>query len=91
MKWKGKSMMSLNEMTEIRIKYEGDGYVTGYPIVSEDDAYILNGIVEANSEYIAIEQRIPIFIKRGILPSPRSVRRVGIESAKRRINGQEIE
>ncbi|MEG0123166.1 hypothetical protein [Enterococcus sp.] len=61
MKYKGKSMMSLNQMVEIGIKYQGDGYVTGYPIVSGNDAYILNGVIEANSEYIAIEQWVPVF------------------------------
>lgn len=61
MKYKGKSMMSLNQMAEIGIKYQGDGYVTGFPIISDNDAYILNGVIEANEEYIAIEQWIPVF------------------------------
>ncbi len=61
MKYQGKSMMSLNQMAEIGIKWKNDGYVTGYPIVSGKDAYILNGVVEANEEYIAIEQWIPVF------------------------------
>lgn len=61
MKYQGKSMMSLNQMAEIGIKWKNDGYVTGYPIVSDKDAYILNGVVEANEEYIAIEQWIPVF------------------------------
>ncbi|MEG0078282.1 hypothetical protein [Enterococcus sp.] len=61
MKYKGKSMMSLNQMAEIGIKYQGNGYVTGYPIISDNDAYILNGVIEANEEYIAIEQWIPVF------------------------------
>ncbi|EOT42614.1 hypothetical protein ACVN9X_03215 [Enterococcus dispar] len=61
MKYQGKSMMSLNQMAEIGIKYQGDGYVTGFPIISDNDAYILNGVIEANEEYIAIEQWIPVF------------------------------
>lgn len=61
MKYKGKSMMSLNQMAEIGIKHQGDGYVTGFPIISDNDAYILNGVIEANEEYIAIEQWIPVF------------------------------
>ena len=61
MKYQGKSMMSLNEMAELAIKYEGDGYVTGYPIVSGNDAYILNGVIEANEEYITINQWVPVF------------------------------
>lgn len=61
MKYQGKSMMSLNEMARLAIDYEGDGYVTGYPIVSGDDAYILNGVIEANEEYIAINQWVPVF------------------------------
>lgn len=61
MKYQGKSMMSLNEMAGRAIEYKGDGYVTGYPIVSGDDAYILNGVIEANEEYIAINQWVPVF------------------------------
>lgn len=61
MKYQGKSMMSLNEMAKLAIDYEGDGYVTGYPIVSGDDAYILNGVIEANEEYITINQWVPVF------------------------------
>ncbi|MCD5029092.1 hypothetical protein [Enterococcus asini] len=61
MKYKAKSMMSLNEMAGLAIEYEGDGYVTGYPITSGDDAYILNGVIEANEEYIAINQWVPVF------------------------------
>ncbi|MDT2756959.1 hypothetical protein P7G51_06155 [Enterococcus asini] len=61
MKYQGKSMMNLNEMAELAIKYEGDGYVTGYPIVSGNDAYILNGVIEANEEYITINQWVPVF------------------------------
>lgn len=61
MKYKAKSMMSLNEMARLAIGYEGDGYVTGYPITSGDDAYILNGVIEANDEYIAINQWVPVF------------------------------
>ena len=61
MKYQGKSMMSLNEMAGLAIEYEGDGYVTGYPIVSGDDAYILNGVIEANEEYITINQWVPVF------------------------------
>lgn len=63
MKYKAKSMMSLNEMAGLAIDYEGDGYVTGYPIVSGDDAYILNGVIEANEEYIAINQWVPVFLE----------------------------
>ncbi|EOA3459091.1 hypothetical protein ACH0F8_000577 [Enterococcus hirae] len=61
MKYQGKSMMSLNEMVRLAIEYEGDGYVTGYPIVSGNDAYILNGVIEANEEYITINQWVPVF------------------------------
>ena len=61
MKYQAKSMMSLNEMAGLAIEYEGDGYVTGYPIVSGDDTYILNGVIEANEEYIAINQWVPVF------------------------------
>lgn len=61
MKYQGKSMMSLNEMVRLAIGYEGDGYVTGYPITSGDDAYILNGVIEANEEYITINQWVPVF------------------------------
>lgn len=61
MKYQGKSMMSLNEMASLAIDYEGDGYVTGYPIVSGNDAYILNGVIEANEEYITINQWVPVF------------------------------
>lgn len=61
MKYQGKSMMSLNEMVGLAIDYEGDGYVTGYPIVSGNDAYILNGVIEANEEYITINQWVPVF------------------------------
>lgn len=61
MKYQGKSMMSLNEMVGLAIEYEGDGYVTGYPIVSGNDAYILNGVIEANEEYITINQWVPVF------------------------------
>ena len=61
MKYQGKSMMSLNEMAKLAIDYEGDGYITGYPIVSGDDAYILNGVIEANEEYITINQWVPVF------------------------------
>lgn len=61
MKYQGKSMMSLNQMAEIGIKWKNDGYVTGFPIISDNDAYILNGVIEANEEYIAIEQWIPVF------------------------------
>ncbi len=61
MKYQGKSMMSLNEMVGLAIEYEGDGYVTGYPIVSGNDAYILNGVIEANEEYIVINQWVPVF------------------------------
>ena len=61
MKYQGKSMMSLNEMAKLAIDYEGDGYVTGYPITSGDDAYILNGVIEANEEYITINQWVPVF------------------------------
>lgn len=61
MKYQGKSMMSLNEMARLAIDYEGDGYVTGYPIVSGDDTYILNGVIEANEEYITINQWVPVF------------------------------
>ena len=61
MKYQGKSMMSLNEMARLAIDYECDGYVTGYPIVSGDDTYILNGVIEANEEYITINQWVPVF------------------------------
>lgn len=61
MKYQGKSMMSLNEMAGRAIDYEGDGYVTGYPIVSGNDAYILNGVIEADEEYITINQWVPVF------------------------------
>lgn len=61
MKCKAKSMMAMNQMTKAGIKYEGDGYVTGYPIISNGDAYILNGVVEANSEYIVIDQWVPVY------------------------------
>lgn len=61
MRFKGKSELSLNEMARLAIDYEGDGYVTGYPIVSGDDAYILNGVIEANEEYITINQWVPVF------------------------------
>lgn len=61
MKYQGKSMMSLNEMAGLAIDYEGDGHVTGYPIVSGNDAYILNGVIEANDEYITINQWVPVF------------------------------
>lgn len=61
MKYQAKSMMSLNEMARLAIEYEGDGYVTGYPIVSGNDAYILNGVIETNEEYIAINQWVPVF------------------------------
>lgn len=61
MKYQGKSMMSLNEMAGLAIEYKGDGYVTGYPITSGDDAYILNGVIEANEEYITINQWVPVF------------------------------
>lgn len=61
MKYQGKSMMSLNEMARLAIDYEGDGYVTGYPIVSGNDTYILNGVIEANEEYITINQWVPVF------------------------------
>lgn len=61
MKYQGKSMMSLNEMAGLAIDYEGDGYVAGYPIVSGNDAYILNGVIEANEEYITINQWVPVF------------------------------
>lgn len=63
MKYQGKSMMSLNEMVGLAIDYEGDGYVTGYPIVSGNDAYILNGVIEANEEYITINQWVPVFLE----------------------------
>lgn len=63
MKYKAKSMMSLNEMAGLAIEYEGDGYVTGYPIVSDNDAYILNGVIEVNEEYITINQWVPVFLE----------------------------
>lgn len=59
--FKGKSELSLNELTLLGIKYEGDGWVTGYPIIEGETAYILNGVVEVDSEYITIREWVPVF------------------------------
>ena len=84
MKYQGKSMMSLNEMAKLAIDYEGDGYVTGYPIVSGDDAYILNGVIEANEEYIVINQWVPVFPESltPVSPSLSDDQQVVLESLK---------
>lgn len=84
MKYQGKSMMSLNEMAGLAIEYEGDGYVTGYPIVSDNDAYILNGVIEVNEEYITINQWVPVFLEslQPVSPSLTDDQQVVLESLK---------
>ena len=84
MKYKAKSMMSLNEMASLAIDYEGDGYVTGYPIVSDNDAYILNGVIEANEDYITINQWVPVFPEslKPVSPSLTDDQQVVLESLK---------
>ena len=87
MKYKAKSMMSLNEMVGLAIDYEGDGYVTGYPIVSDNDAYILNGVIEANEEYIVINQWVPVFPEslKPVSPSLTDDQQVVLEYLQKRI------
>lgn len=91
MKYQGKSMMSLNEMARLAIDYEGDGYVTGYPIVSGNDAYILNGVIEANEEYITINQWVPVFPKslKPVSPSLSNDQQVVLEWLKENGNPNE--
>ncbi|WP_231452637.1 hypothetical protein [Enterococcus asini] len=88
MKYKAKSMMSLNEMARLAIDYEGDGYVTGYPIVSDNDAYILNGVIEANEEYITINQWVPVFPESltPVSPSLTDDQQVVLEWLKKKID-----
>ena len=93
MKYQGKSMMSLNEMAKLAIDYEGDGYVTGYPIVSGNDAYILNGVIEANEEYIVINQWVPVFPEslKPVSPSLSDDQQVVLEWLKEKMTLTDIE
>ncbi|MDT2457551.1 hypothetical protein [Enterococcus avium] len=92
MKYQGKSMMSLNEMAGLAIDYEGDGHVTGYPIVSGNDAYILNGVIEANDEYITINQWVPVFPEslKPVSPSLTDEQQVVLDWLKRNSNALKV-
>lgn len=59
-KFKGKALASANELHESGIKFKGSRWIEGYLIEQNDNAYIINGVIEANSEYISIEEWVPV-------------------------------
>jgi uncharacterized phage protein (TIGR01671 family) len=52
--------ISNGEFVEIDVYISKDDFVYGNLIVDGKDAWIVNGVAESNSEYIAIEQWIPV-------------------------------
>lgn len=49
------------ELISMGIAYTGEGWVHGYLIQQGNDSYIINGVIEANSEYISIGEWVPVF------------------------------
>lgn len=60
-KFRGYSQMVVAELISMGISYTGEGWVEGYVIQEGNDSYIINGVIEANSEYISIGEWIPVF------------------------------
>ena len=60
-KFRGKSQMAVSDLINSGIGYKGNGWVEGYLIQQGNDSYIINGVIEANSEYISIGEWVPVF------------------------------
>lgn len=60
-KFRGYSQIVPRELIRMGISYTGNGWVEGYLIQEGNDSYIINGVIEANSEYITIREWIPVF------------------------------
>lgn len=60
-KFRGYSQMVAAELISMGISYTGEGWVEGYLIQEGNDSYIINGVIEANSEYITIGEWVPVF------------------------------
>lgn len=60
-KFRGYSQMVAAELISMGISYTGEGWVHGYLIQEGNDSYIINGVIEANNEYISISEWIPVF------------------------------
>lgn len=60
-KFRGKSTSDIEHESGVTIK-EGS-WIYGHLIVDKDQAYIVQGVIECNSEYISIEYWCPVDIK----------------------------
>lgn len=60
-RFRGHSQIIPMDLIHMGISYTGKGWVHGYLIQQGNDSYIINGVIEANSEYISIGEWVPVF------------------------------